>query len=155
MPKYDPTIKRILQQVADEEDLDLQVVEDIYRFIWSNVRTYMQDISCPRIYLANFGRFYVPVNKINKKFASFFKRYRTGRISREAIVSFIKKYWQVRKRLMLESMSRKHKKSLRKSTRLMFNTTEEKRTGMDLKSLQKYIPDTEDDTPLSNNIDHE
>lgn len=110
MAKYDPVMKRILTQVAEEEDLPFEEIEQVYRGLFRAVKAFLQLRECPRILIDNFGTFRVSYYRISRKISVFINRYKSDKISRKKAVALVSYFWPVRRRVQSEFYSRSHKR---------------------------------------------
>lgn len=76
--------KNLISSVADETNLSTDVVNEIIKTYWKDVRTSLSELKYPYVHIANFGTFkikYWLIDKEKEKFTNILAKMTSGEIS--------------------------------------------------------------------------
>lgn len=96
--KFKDKFKEVCEKHGFSEEEGSEIVDS---FFW-DLKESISDPRMPSIMLTNFGSFRPTLGKIRWKITNAIQQYREGRYTREITCNVIRRYWEVRNRLILE-----------------------------------------------------
>lgn len=103
MELHNDKVKRIIKEVAIENTLKPETVNDLHLKFWKSIRYFMNLPEMPRIIVRNFGTFDPYLGSIEK----YIKRIEDGEPTEERLLE-LERLKKVRDRIQEEAKSRKH-----------------------------------------------
>ena len=103
MELHNDKVKRIIKEVAVENTLTPETVNDLHLKFWRSIRHFMNLPEMPRIIVRNFGTFDPYLGSIEK----YIKRIEEGEQTEEKTLE-LERLKKVRERLNGEAKSRRH-----------------------------------------------
>lgn len=106
----DRKLRGIINKVANRNQVAPDLLEDAFDFTIKATKRKLEDPRMPKVLWHNFGSFKVKRGRIEYKIKYYINKYRKGIANLEDTQRKVKELWEVRKRIVKEDNSKKHKK---------------------------------------------